>query len=129
MAQNKNQHFVPKAYLGPFSPDGQGKAINVLNLRSRKLIPDAPIRGQCAKHYFYSDAEDLRLEKGLQEIEGVYAEVVRGLTASELPSPADLEFLQFFCHLQLHRTEASVIQTSPEDAAGIGIAPPSRIAS
>ncbi len=95
--------------MAPFSPDGDGKAINVLNLKARKLIENAPIKGQCAKHYFYSDPEDMRAEKVLQDLEGEYAEVVRKLKAS--PSSAsdlDLVKLRFFTHLQLHRTEASV---------------------
>jgi hypothetical protein len=109
MPQNKSQHFVPKAHMKPFSRDAEGKAINVFNITSDNLVRDAPTRGQCARNYFYSDASDLRLEKILQDIEGRYAETVRGLDGGKKkPTSADLEILRFFAHVQMNRTEMAI---------------------
>lgn len=32
MASNKNQHFVPRCHLRPFTRDTEGKVINLFNL-------------------------------------------------------------------------------------------------
>jgi hypothetical protein len=44
MATNKNQHFVPRVHLRPFTVDEGGAAINVFNLDREKLIPNAPVK-------------------------------------------------------------------------------------
>ena len=55
MANLKNQHFVPRCLLKPFTQDGEGKAINVYNIRHDKLIQNAPVKGQCARDYLYGE--------------------------------------------------------------------------
>lgn len=49
MAANKNQHFVPRCYLRPFTMDEGDAAIHVFNLDRRKLIPNAPVKNQCSE--------------------------------------------------------------------------------
>jgi hypothetical protein len=78
MASNKNQHFVPRCYLRAFSSDGGGLVINLLNLDRHRTIPNAPLKGQCSRSYFYG--EDLRLEKALQTFEGPYATMLTDIT-------------------------------------------------
>lgn len=68
MADNKNQHFVPKAHLKPFSVDGEGKAIHLFNLDAGRAIPNAAVRKQCSHDYLYG--RDAQLERAIQTIEG-----------------------------------------------------------
>lgn len=69
MASNKNQHFVPRCYLRPFTINCNNKAINLFNIDKQKFIKNAPVKHQCSRDYFYG--EDLIIEKALQPIEGV----------------------------------------------------------
>jgi hypothetical protein len=102
MPDHKSQHYVPKCHLKPFSSDGSGKAINLLNLERRALIANASIRKQCAKNYFYGS--DLLIERGLQNIEGRYASIIKKL-ATKIVDYNDLQFLRDFCYLQYLRTD------------------------
>ena len=79
--------------------NGEGKAVNLYNIGVSKLIRSAPIRGQCARDYYYG--EDLALERMLQQFEGEYARILRsldaasdGLTDAELYALRDFAFLQ-----------------------------------
>lgn len=49
MAINKNQHFVPRCHLRPFTLGAAGLAINLINLDRKVLIPNAPVNNQCSK--------------------------------------------------------------------------------
>ena len=59
MAQNKNQHYIPKFYFKQFSQNG--KTICVFNISKELSIENAPITGQCSKDYFYS--KNIEVEK------------------------------------------------------------------
>lgn len=106
MASNKNQHFVPRCYLRPFTLNGENQAINLFNIDRLRFIAGAPVKSQCSSDYFYG--EDLRLEKVLQVSEGAYAAALR-----EILSPAykvtdpHRDLLRHFCLLQHLRTEAA----------------------
>jgi hypothetical protein len=101
----KNQHFVPRCLLKPFTHQGGGRAINLYNIRHDRLIERAPIKGQCAKNYLYG--KDGKIEESLSKAEGQFnslrARVVEGSN-----DPADLQDLAFFAYLQLRRTEMAV---------------------
>src|SRR5262249_48160748 len=101
-----NQHFVPRCYLRPFTYAGEGKAINLFNLDSERLIQGAPVKGQCSGDYFYGD--DLVLEKLLQAFEGRYAERLKAIVEPgyKLTEP-DGAVLKEFWLLQYLRTDAS----------------------
>lgn len=104
MPIKKRQHYVPRCYLKPFSLDGNGKTINVYNITQSKLISNAPIKGQCAKDYFYG--RDLNIENKLQNIEREYANTACTLQGNvENLSNDDMEFLRFFALLQYARTD------------------------
>src|SRR3546814_12494576 len=75
MAFNKNQHFVPKVHLRPFSLDGENLAISLINLRQMKPIPNAPVKNQCSSDSFYG--RDPKLESAINFVENTYGEVVR----------------------------------------------------
>lgn len=86
MADKKKQHYVPKFYLRNFS-DGDGKSIHLINLKSQKTIINATLKHQCYEDYFYG--KDLKVEAGLEGIEGLAATVVRSIL-SEIAVPAPL---------------------------------------
>ncbi len=75
MASHKNQHFVPRCYLRPFTLDGENNAINLFNLDRCKEVVNAPVKNQCAGDYFYG--KDLKIENALKAIEGAYADALR----------------------------------------------------
>jgi hypothetical protein len=106
MASHKNQHFVPRCYLRPFTLDQAGTVINLYNVDRRKGICGAPVRGQCSRSYFYG--EDLRLERLLQLSESKFAEVIRNITSPNfvLRDP-EKSILRHFGLLQQSRPEAA----------------------
>lgn len=106
MASNKNQHFVPKAYLRAWTTGRDGKAINLLHVPSGNAVFGGPVRNQCSANYFYG--QDRLLEDAIQTVEGAYAECVARLQAD--PDRIDnLQNVQLrrFIYLQHLRTEAS----------------------
>lgn len=60
MATNKNQHFVPRCYLRPFTANGEGVVINLYNIDRQKFIPNAPVKNQCSGNYFYGQDDVLK---------------------------------------------------------------------
>ncbi len=123
MATNKNQHFVPRAYLKPFSDEGGGLAITLFNLDHERLIPVAPLKSQCSRSYFYG--EDLVVERALQMVEGRYAELTRQVVLPRyVLNEEDKSFLRQFWLIQHLRTESASIRmvemsAGLQNAAGI----------
>lgn len=103
MPEHKRQHYVHRGYFKEFSLDREGNAINLFNIQRAQAIPNAPLKGQCARDYFYG--EDLKLEKALQSMEGYYGTVIRRLVSGSSPSEADLSLLREFALLQYTRTD------------------------
>jgi hypothetical protein len=81
MAINKNQHFVPRCYLRPFTLNGEGLAISLINLDRKRLIQNAPVKNQCSRDYFYGSDE--KLEHAIQHVESGYARALRELLRNE----------------------------------------------
>ena len=107
MAKNRNQHFVPRCYLRAFSRSGEGNAINLFHIAGRTAVMDAPVKGQCARPYFYG--RDLKIEHAFQVMEGEYARVFRAVSSAQTRiGSAELQSLREFMFLQLSRTEAAV---------------------
>ncbi|MBB5206359.1 hypothetical protein HNQ51_003705 [Inhella inkyongensis] len=77
MATNKNQHFVPRCHLRPFTKDEGDASINVFNLDRRKLIANAPVKNQCSRDYFYG--KDALLETAIASLERAYGATVRAI--------------------------------------------------
>lgn len=74
MPSHRRQHYVPRAYLSLFSPDGR-KTIGTFSLATRRLIPQAPIKYQAARSYFYGT--DGEMEGHLGSIEDEAAPLLR----------------------------------------------------
>lgn len=122
MATNKNQHFVPRAHLRPFTLGEEGRTINLFNLDRSRAIEGAPVKGQCSRDYFYG--KDLVLERWLQRFEGSYARLVATLRQPyHRLTNDDRAMLQQFWLLQHLRTEAvslSLVQMVDQLDADVG---------
>ncbi|MBI5100793.1 MAG: DUF4238 domain-containing protein [Nitrospirae bacterium] len=106
MATNKNQHFVPRCYLRPFTVNGANAAINLYNIDQRRFIPFAPVKNQCSGDYFYGD--DIGLEKAIQTLEGAYAAALREITRpGYVLTGAHATTLRLFWVFQHLRTESA----------------------
>ena len=106
MATNKNQHFVPRCHLRPFSKAGEGAAINLYNIDRKRFIQDAPVKNQCSRDYFYG--KDQVLEKAIQSVEGTYAQTLSNiLQAGFHVTDETREVLRVFWLMQHMRTEAA----------------------
>lgn len=106
MASNKNQHFVPRCYLRPFTVDGADLAINLYNIDRQKLIERAPVKNQCSGSYFYG--QNPLLESAIQSMEGAYGAALRRILKPDYGLvDEDRTLLRQFWLLQHLRTEAA----------------------
>lgn len=105
MTTNKNQHFVPRCYLRPFTLDEKGLAISLINIDRKKLIVNAPVKNQCSRDYFYGT--DVRLESAIQSIEASYSGALRDLMRDKTFSHENQEIFRIFWLFQHLRTEAA----------------------
>lgn len=116
MATNKNQHFVPRCHLKPFTVGAANAAVHLFNLDADRAIGDAPVRNQCSRDYLYG--QDPRLEAAIQSVEGPYgATVARLRTEDAVPTGPDHIVLRRFILLQHMRTEAAALLASRMMAA------------
>jgi hypothetical protein len=106
MAYNKNQHYVPRVHLKPFTLDGAGLAINLLNIDRMKSVQNAPVKNQCSGDYFYG--KDECLERAINSIETPYGDILRFLMGDNatVNSTVSIVILRFV-YLQHVRTEAA----------------------
>ena len=109
MATNKNQHFVPRCHLRPFTLGSEDAAINLFNVDRKRFVANAPVKNQCSKDYFYGTDE--RLEKAIQTIESGYGQALRDLIESNRTlaegNEAVFKTFRLFQHL---RTEAAALR-------------------
>lgn len=123
MAINKNQHFVPRCYLRPFTIDSANLAINLFNVDRQKFIECASVKHQCSANYFYG--ENPALEHALQATEGAYAAALREITSTGYQlKNSHRELLRHFWLLQHIRTEAAsrrAVEMTAEMGSVIGV--------
>ncbi|HEJ1327451.1 DUF4238 domain-containing protein [Pseudomonas aeruginosa] len=106
MATNKNQHFVPRCYLRPFTIDSNNQAINLFNTDRQIFIQNAPVKNQCSRDYFYG--KDQKLEAAIQSVESLYASTLREILAHNgILTEKHKYALRIFWLLQHLRTEAA----------------------
>jgi hypothetical protein len=106
MATNKNQHFVPRCYLRPFTLEGGNSAINLYNIDRGRFIERAPVKNQCSGDYFYG--QDRQFEAAIQSVESAYAGVLREiLNLGCKLTQEHYDVLRIFWMLQNLRTEAA----------------------
>ncbi|MFI3186931.1 MAG: DUF4238 domain-containing protein [Methylococcaceae bacterium] len=123
MATNKNQHFVHRGYLRPFTIDEANAAINLYNIDRQKFIPLAPVKNQCSRDYFYG--QDESLERAIRSVEDGYTTALHEiLKPSYVLTNEHRTILRTFWLFQYLRTEAAAIKSvemmsSISDVAGI----------
>ena len=81
MSKKRNQHYVPQFYLRNFSLDE--RSISLFNLKSRKIVIGAPIKGQCYKKFLYG--RDQVIEDALTKLEGLTSIVFKKIVDSKTP--------------------------------------------
>ena len=98
MAENKNQHFVPRFYLSNFSFNG-GAQTNLVRIDDLKAIRGIGVAGQCQDDFFYG--KNLTMEKALGTIEGasrtVIANILRTCQLPPVGAAADAILKTFVC--------------------------------
>lgn len=67
MAENKNQHFIPRHYLREFACDKDRKNISCVRIEPYKFIESAKISRQCQEDNFYDNDEGI--DNFLKEVE------------------------------------------------------------
>lgn len=105
--KRKNNHFVPRLYLKRFSSVSE-KQIGLFNLRTRRIVKNAPIKSQCARDYFYT--KDPSFEKAFGHIEGDQRALLDNIiSSSSVPPPgsAARSQLSFCITFQSARTVSS----------------------
>lgn len=108
MPDNKNQHYVPRCRLKPFTLNGEGRSINLFNLARERAIPNAPVKNQCSRDYFYGD--DLQAEMLLANLEGRFAAVSDKLLVGAAPNAEDAHWLKVFALIQWRRTRGQLAE-------------------
>lgn len=109
MPEHKSHHYVPQMYMRLFSKDRS--RVGVFVIRRRKFIPNAPIRGQACRDYFYGT--DPRAERAFGLIEGRAAKIFsNAIEHYRLPLPGSEghEWLIFFLGIQHSRTLSAAEQ-------------------
>ncbi len=109
MPENKNQHFVPRCALRPFTLDGAGLAINLFNISRLLAIQNAPVKSQCARDYLYGKG-DRCAENLLTRLEGQYARIVSQLADRHDVSTEDQKWLRLVIAIQQRRTKSAISQ-------------------
>jgi hypothetical protein len=106
MSSHKNQHYVPRCLLKPFTQDADGKTINLYNIRGDRFIENAPVKSQCSRNFFYGT--DLGPEKVLSDLEGEFTRVVEIIRSGLEISDTDAEWLRMFAIIQTRRTAQAI---------------------
>lgn len=84
MAENKNQHFIPKYYFRQFSNDE--KTINLIQKENGQVRKKISIKGQCSKKYFYGKNEE---DKEITKYESKHKQLLNELNTIDSPVKYD----------------------------------------
>lgn len=109
MASHKNQHYVPRCYLRPFTLNCEDRCINLFNVDRQLFVRNAPVKHQCSSDYFYG--ADGNAETALGFTETAYAEFLRQVLEPRYILSRDHSlFLARFWLLQRLRTQAAAFR-------------------
>lgn len=108
MADNKNQHYVPKTHLKNFSTDKDKRRIDVWLHKHDKLVFGASIKDQCSKSYIYG--KDLTVEEFFQYPEQLFGSLIPKLSQQDCADSNSLRQLLFFWLLQYIRSERALTE-------------------
>ena len=116
MANNKNQHIVPRFYQKLFSNDGKSIGKYVIHLRKTVIPPS--IKDTASEDYYYDDKDFI--ESGKQTIEATFGIIEKGASVAikeliqngeKLLPPKEFQFLYSFIGLQILRTKTFAKRT------------------
>lgn len=114
MAENKNQHYVPQFYFKKFSTDG--KTICLFNLKSRRFVKLAPIKGLCSKNYFYS--KNTQIEKEFSFLEGLGNKLISKILKNQnISCLNEEEILNLKSHILFQRGRTEYARDAEEETA------------
>jgi hypothetical protein len=119
MPSHKLQHYVPRCHFKPFTLDQAGNAINLYNISRDAHFKNAPIKGQCAKSYFYG--KNLIVEEWLQAEEEQYATAVHKVQKHQNLTERDANALRTFAYLQFCRTDMALKRRKMAQDASVNI--------
>jgi hypothetical protein len=91
VANSVNQHFVPQFYFKLFTSGD--RRIHLLHKKSERILLNASIKGQCARHRFYGPAEIEALFSPLESQHSAVLRHIRDLAWSPSPPPLESEHL------------------------------------
>src|SRR5687767_3844210 len=106
MAENKNQHYVPKLCLKLFSVNKENRQIGLFHLPKKLYRSNAPLKHQAKQDYFYG--EDGALEDALAKIENQAAPTIKRLIeTNKIPvkSTSEYSWVYTFCLIMSNRTK------------------------
>ena len=102
MAGPKNHHFVPQYYFRLFT--GGAKHVCAYLTQHDRIVPRAPIRGQCARHKFYGNQA---IESTFSHLEGEHASCLRVLiqasTTGDASAFSDADFVRLIQAIAFQR--------------------------
>lgn len=110
MPEYKSQHYVPQMYMRLFAGADE-KRVGVYVINGRRFIPNAPIRGQACRDYFYG--KDPRAEKTFGRIENQASRIIaQAIEHGKVPEAEseDHEWLIFYLGIQHSRTVGAAEQ-------------------
>lgn len=109
MAERANHHYVPQMYMRLFSEDGSNR-VGVYVIDTGHFTPQAPIKGQAAKKYFYG--EDGGAEKAFGDMEDRAAPILKSVINGNVPKIGSFEHeaLMFYLGMQHARTVDAAAQ-------------------
>lgn len=102
MEKKKRQHYVPQFYLRNFVREDN--KFTIFNIKSEKIIENAPYRKQCYEDYYYGDDEVW--EEKLGAIESSAALIIAKINkqSNYYPDVEEIKILKKFILYQRYRT-------------------------
>lgn len=106
--EKKNQHFVPRSFLGGFAIDSEDSLIWGYDKKYSKCTGKRSIDRICSSHYYYEQpipdgGKTQILEDSFQKVETVAVQIIGNLSTSQNLSSEDKGYLAFYIGLLLTR--------------------------
>lgn len=120
MQTTKNQHYVPRFYMKPFSIiKNEGKKekalISFYQFEGDLCKDNIPTTSICSKKFFYD--KDGRIENRLAEKENKWRSTIFKINRGEVLTKCDTENIREFTAFQISRTKAMLAHTRDMAAA------------
>ena len=102
MEKKKRQHYVPQFYLRNFVREDN--KFTIFNIKSEKIIENAPYRKQCYEDYYYGDDEVWEEKLGAIESSAVLIIAKINKQSNYYPDVEEIKILKKFILYQRYRT-------------------------